>query len=98
MKAILIDPTQRELRGIEVQSHELSAAFGAKKILLLTKMIGWHNVLYHDGLGSISACFWFEGVRSRINGKALLLGRDKGKWPVSTTMTVKDVECLVKFV
>lgn len=100
MKAILIDPVAREVKGIEIDPTKLNAAFGGKKTLLLTEMIGQSLVLYHNGIvyavgGQKS--FWFEGVKQSILGKGLLVGREKGKWPAPITLNARDVECLVRF-
>lgn len=99
MKAILINPERREVTGIEIQHRELYAAFGSKKVFLAQKMMGRNHVLYYDATQSckITKSFWIEGVQSIIFGKGLLLGREAGKWPVSSTMSARDVECLVRF-
>ena len=95
MKAILIDPTKREIKGIEIDS--ISAAFGNKKVMLVTKMIGQTLVLCYDAHARLPSFFWYYGVRDAIQSKGILLGRERGVWPVPITLDVRDVECLVKF-
>ena len=100
MKAILIDPTRREVRGIEVEPTNIAGAFGGTtKTLLLTSMVGWDKILYFNGyaLQNGQHPFWFQGCSQVISGKALLLGRVKGQWPVPTQLSVREAEQLVRF-
>lgn len=99
MKAILINPERREVTGIEVQPNKISAAFGSRKVFLASKTIGRSHVLYYDAMQSntIAKSFWIEGVQSIIFGKAFLLGREAGLKLTSSTLSARDVECLVRF-
>lgn len=101
MKAILIDPTRREVRGIEVEATAINAAINNRqtKTLILQTMIGFDKMLFYDGHARAqpSPGFWLKGVRHHIVGRGLLLGRQKGQWPVATALTVREVECLVRF-
>lgn len=99
MKAILIDPTRHEVKGIEVDPllhNTISSALGGGKILIVSKMLDWGLVLYYNGHAKPPS-FWFEGIPSIIHGKAIVFGRERGKWPVPITLIAKDIECLVRF-
>jgi hypothetical protein len=52
MKAILIDPMRREVKGIEVDPTRLNEVFGSgnKKVSLLTRLCRHHQttVLYYE--------------------------------------------------
>ncbi len=97
MKAILIDPVRREVKGISVEMPDIRSLY--KGAMLLQAMIGFDRVMYHAGNGpeTMQAFFWFKGLNQVVYGKGLLLGRNKGQWPIATTLTVREVECLVRF-
>ena len=98
MKAILIDPNRREVSGIEVDPLKIKEAFGANA-LLLNAMIGWHKVLFYDFHASNKGQppFLIQGLTQTICGKGLLFDRMQGQWPLASTLTVREAECLVKF-
>jgi hypothetical protein len=97
VKAILIDPSKREIKGIEIDVPGISLMY--KKAVLLQAMIGQERILYYDGTCQASQQdpFWLFGMPRVVYGKGLLLGRTKDQCPVATTLTTKDVECLVRF-
>jgi hypothetical protein len=97
LKAILIDPTKREIKGIEIDPSKapLTSAFGNKKILLLTTAVNPRLMLCYNG-NADPPSFWFIN-KYIIVGKALLVGRENGNWPAPIALNVKDIECLVRF-
>ena len=97
MKAIVIDPVKREVKGIEIELLGVHLMY--KDAILVQTMIGLPHIMYSDGRGidTKQNPFWFKGLNKVIYGKGLLLGRNKGQWPVATMLSVREVECLVKF-
>jgi hypothetical protein len=105
MKAILIDPTKREVRGIEVELTTLSSAFTSgphsepvKVALTMTKLT--KGLLVSNAWKGFSG-HWFGLVGSGlspIHGRGLLLGYERdGQGLISTTLTVREVEKQVRF-
>jgi hypothetical protein len=102
LKAILIDPARREVRGIEVELTTLSHAFtndkSVKVALTMTKLA--EGLLVSNRCGGSGGC-WFRLIGSGLSpifGRGLLLGYERdGRGLVSTPLTVRDVERQVRF-
>lgn len=106
MKAILIDPIRREVRGIEVELMTLSCAFTSgpqdkpvKVALTMTKLS--KGLLVTNQWRGFTNGHWFGIVGSGLSpicSRGLLLGYERdGKGLVSTTLTVREVEQQVRF-
>jgi hypothetical protein len=104
MKAILIDATQRVVRGIEIDNSTLKLAFSTIKtvvpVALASIVIDRSTVLFYDRnavLKHPADFFYLEGLSGPIFGKGLLLGHREGFGPGSIPFTATYVEALVGF-
>lgn len=102
MKAILIDPARRSVCGIEVELTTLSAVFHPRNIIVkIALSLHWvdsSNLLVRDQNAHPHSKAFVLDTFGRVLGRGLLVGYKRdGKGPVSTLLTVGEVERFVRF-
>jgi hypothetical protein len=104
MRALLIDSSQYQIRGVEVDPLKLKQAFIGDKTVVPIELssiaIDSITVLFYDRNAVLkypAAFFYIEGLSGPIFGKGLLLGHRQGIGPESTHLKASEVESIVGF-
>ena len=98
MRAILIDPHRQtvEFHSIDYRFGSLQAAVGGS--IAFGTQLKTGDVLYVDDMGLLKANPTFFALRGRpFAGRGLLVGPERGAFPIDVVSTVDDIKKLVSF-
>lgn len=104
MRAILIDPAHRVVRGIEVAPDTLDKAFIDAKTSIPVDMTGFAlnatAMLFYDRNGVLkhpADFFHIEGYTGPVFGKGILMAHKQGYGPLGIETPSAEVEAIVGF-